>query len=180
MLSSLHPGEGEDTMDHWRLVAGCGLIAALTLGGPVSVSAQLRGSDLALTASQSRTDDTEQIAPAPPLELDPSRVEFSLGVYVGRPGGYIRVGENGDHGRRLRLNDDLNVGASEAAEAAVAFHFTPPRSSITSCAAAGSSIVSPSPSTARSSSFPTTCPSMPTSIGSAFNTSAPEASPGAF
>lgn len=111
-------------MGHWRLVAGSGLIAALALGWPVSTSAQVRGPDLTLTASQSRTD-AEQVEKAPLLELDPSRVEFSLGAYVGRPGGYIRVGENGDHGRRLRLNDDLNIGASESADASVVFHFTP-------------------------------------------------------
>ena len=111
-------------MGHWRLAAGTGLIAALAFSWPVSISAQVRGPDLALTASQSRTD-AEQVPPAPVLELDPSRVEFSLGAFIGRPGGYIRVGENGNRGSRLRLNDDLNIGASEAADASVAFHFTP-------------------------------------------------------
>ena len=100
-------------MGHWRLVAGSGLIAVLALSWPASTSAQVRG--------QTPTD-AEQ---APKLELDTSRFEFSLGTYVGRPGGYIRVGENGNRGSRLRLNDDLNIGLSEAADASVAFHFTP-------------------------------------------------------
>ena len=100
-------------MGHWNLVAAGGLIAALALGWPVSATAQVRGSD------------AEDIEPAPKLELDSSRVEFSLGTYVGRPGGYIRVGENGNRGSRVRLNDDLNIGASESADASVAFHFTP-------------------------------------------------------
>jgi hypothetical protein len=108
-------------MGHWRLLAGSGLLAALALSWPMSTSAQVRGPDLAMTASQSRTD----AEPAPTLELDPSRFEFSLGIYAGRPGGYIRVGENGNRGSRLRLNDDLNIGLSEAADASVAFHFTP-------------------------------------------------------
>jgi len=96
-------------MGHWRLVAGSGLIAALALSWPVSTSAQVR------------TD-----AESPPvLVLDPSRVEFSLDAYVGRPGGYIRVGENGSRGTRLRLNDDLGVDFSEAVDASVAFHLTP-------------------------------------------------------
>jgi hypothetical protein len=113
VISSTHSAEGENTMGHWRLVAGSGLIAALALSWPVSTSAQVRG------------PDAEQVEKAPSLEFDPARFEFSLGTYVGRPGGYIRVGENGDRGRRLRLNDDLNIGLSEAVDASVAFHLTP-------------------------------------------------------
>ncbi len=109
-------------MNHWRLAAGTGLIVALALAGPLSTSAQVRGSELVLTAAQSNSENVEK---APPLDFDSSRFEFSLGAYAGSPGGYIRVGQNGDHGRRLRLNDDLNVGLSEAIDAAVAFHFTP-------------------------------------------------------
>jgi hypothetical protein len=111
-------------MGHWKLVAGSGLVAALALASPVSTSAQDRGPDLSLMASQ-RATDAEVVAPPPPLELDPSRLEFSLGAYVGHPGGYVRVGENGARGSKLRLNDDLNIVFSEAADASVAFHFTP-------------------------------------------------------
>jgi len=71
---------------------------------------------------ETSAQDTEK---PPTLELDSSRVEFSLGTYIGRPGGYVRVGENGNRGSRLRLNDDLNIGLSEAADVSVAFHFTP-------------------------------------------------------
>jgi len=111
-------------MDHWRLIVWSGLIAALALSWPVSTSAQVRGAEPAVTVSQSRTDE-EQIEKAPSLEFDPSRFEFSFGTYVGRPGGYIRVGENGNRGSRLRLNDDLNIGLSEAVDASAAFHLTP-------------------------------------------------------
>lgn len=109
-------------MGHWKLVAsGSGLIAALVLSSPVPISAQVRGPELALTESQSRTDEGQP----PALELDPSRFEFSLGAHAGRPGGYIRVGENGNRGSRLRLNDDLNIGLSESTDASLAFRFTP-------------------------------------------------------
>src|SRR4051812_22497610 len=111
-------------MGHWGLVFGSGLLAVLALSWPLSTSAQVRGPDLLTMASQSSTD-AEEIAKPPSLELDPSRVEFSFGVYLGRPGGYVRVGQDGDRGRRLRLNDDLNVSLSEAVDASVAFHFTP-------------------------------------------------------
>jgi hypothetical protein len=111
-------------MGHWKLVAGSGLVVALALSWPVSTSAQARGADLALMTSQSRTD-AEQVEPAPSLELDKSRLEFSFGIYAGRPGGYVRAGENGGRGSRLRLNDDLNIGLSESADASVVFHFTP-------------------------------------------------------
>ena len=108
-------------MSRWRLVAGSGLIAALALAWPVSAGAQVRSTDLALAASQNPSD-----AEAPPvIELDRSRFEFSLGAYVGRPGGYIRVGENGNRGTKMRLNDDLGVRFSESGDAAVAFHLTP-------------------------------------------------------
>ena len=109
-------------MDRSRLwVAGSGLIAALALAWPVSAGAQVRSTDLALAASQNPSD-----AEAPPvIELDRSRFEFSLGAYVGRPGGYIRVGENGNRGTKMRLNDDLGVRFSESGDAAVAFHLTP-------------------------------------------------------
>jgi hypothetical protein len=106
---------------YWRLVAGSGLIAALTMAWPVSSDAQVRTPDLSLTASQSGTD----VQPAPTLQLDPSRWEFSLDAYVGRPAGYIRVGENGNRGSRLRLNDDLGLTVSEALDTSVAFHLTP-------------------------------------------------------
>jgi len=112
-------------MGHWRLIAGSGLIAALVIGWPIAAGAQGRPTDLSLTASQSRTDRTEDVEPAPKLELDPSRFEFSLDTYLGRPGGYIRAGENGVRGSRLRLNDDLGIRVSEAADASAVFHLTP-------------------------------------------------------
>ena len=112
-------------MGHWRLIAGSGLIAALVIAWPIAAGAQGRPTDLSLTASQSRTDRTEDVEPAPKLELDPSRFEFSLDTYLGRPGGYIRAGENGVRGSRLRLNDDLGIRVSEAADASAVFHLTP-------------------------------------------------------
>jgi len=111
-------------MAHWKLVAGSALVAVLALAAPVSISAQTRWPDLSLMASQRDTDD-EVIAPAPAVELDTSRFEFSSAIFVGRPGGYIRVGENGNRGTKLRLNDDLNIGFSESFDASMAFHFTP-------------------------------------------------------
>jgi hypothetical protein len=109
-------------MGRWTLLAGLGAVLALV--APVSTSAQLRGADFSLIASQ-RAADAEVVAPAPTLELDPSRFEFSLGAYLGRPGGYVRVGENGGRGSKLRLNEDLNIGLSESADASLAFRFTP-------------------------------------------------------
>jgi hypothetical protein len=106
-------------MGRWRLAAGSGLLVALALAWPLSAGAQVRSTDLALTASQ------DTVEPPPVIELDPSRFEFSLGAYVGRPGGYIRVGENGNRGNRLRLNDDLGVQFSESGDASLAFHLTP-------------------------------------------------------
>jgi len=94
-------------MGHWRLVAGSGLLVALALSWPGSATAQVRA---------------EQ---PPNLELDPSRFEFSLAASFGRPGGYVRVGHNGEPGSHVRLNDDLNIGLSEAVDGAVAFHLTP-------------------------------------------------------
>src|SRR5690242_14779833 len=111
-------------MAHWKLVAGSGLVAALALASPVSTSAQARGPDLSLMASQ-RATEAEVVAPAPAVELDASKFELSSGIFVGRPGGYIRVGENGNRGSKLRLNEDLSMTLSESADAAVAFHFTP-------------------------------------------------------
>jgi len=108
-------------MGLWRLVAGTGLLAALALSWPVAAAAQVRAFDLAQTASESRTEGERP----PNLELDPSRFEFSLGAYIGRPGGYVRVGHNGEPGSRVRLNDDLNIGLSESVDGAVAFHLTP-------------------------------------------------------
>jgi hypothetical protein len=110
-------------MSDWRPVAICGLLAALALGWPAPAGAQIPSSDLTLTASQSQR--LEDIAKPPSLEPDPARVEFSFGVYVGTPSGYIRVGQNGNRGNRLRLDDDLNIGLSESADASVTFHFTP-------------------------------------------------------
>src|SRR6185436_14092310 len=108
VLSSTHFGTTrEDTMGHWRLVAGSGLLVALALSWPGAATAQVRA---------------EQ---PPNLELDPSRFEFSLAASFGRPGGYVRVGHNGEPGSRVRLNDDLNIGLSEAVDGAVAFHLTP-------------------------------------------------------
>jgi hypothetical protein len=110
-------------MGHLKLVAGSGLIVALALGWAMPTSAQVRGTDLAMTASQSPTDAEQQ---TPTLVLDPSRFEFSLGIYAGRPGGYVRVGANGQRGSKVRLDDDgFNIGLSESADASVAFHFTP-------------------------------------------------------
>ena len=110
-------------MGRWRLVAGSGLIVALALAWPLSAGAQVRSTDLALAASQNQNPSDAEAPPV--IELDPSRVEFSLGAYVGRPGGYIRVGEHGNRGTKMRLNDDLGVSFSESGDAAVAFHLTP-------------------------------------------------------
>lgn len=95
-------------MNCWKLLAGSGLIVALAIAGPGSSHAQ----------------DQPQPAP-PPLQLDSSRFEFSLGAYAGVPDGYIRVGENGDKGNRLRLKDDLGLKISEAVDGSIAFHLTP-------------------------------------------------------
>ena len=100
-------------MGHCRLLAGWALIAALTLTWPVMASAQGRSADA-----------DSDVAP-PKVELDASRVEFSVGTYVGRPGGYIRAGENGDRGTRLRLNEDLGVRFSESLDASAVLHLTP-------------------------------------------------------
>ena len=109
-------------MGRWNVLAGTGLIAALVIAGPLTAGAQGRTSDVSSSVSQS---DTDTPPPGPALELDASRFEFSLGSYLGRPGGYIRASENGLRGNRLRLNDDLGVRVSEAADGAVAFHLTP-------------------------------------------------------
>lgn len=90
------------------LVAGCAVLVAITLGWAASARAQ-----------------DETTAPPPAIALDPSPVDFSLAAYIGRPDGYIRVGENGNKGNKLRLHDDLNIMASEAADASLAFHFNP-------------------------------------------------------
>jgi hypothetical protein len=111
-------------MGHWKLVVPTVLVAALALASPLTTSAQGRGPDLSLMASQ-RSTDAEVVAPAPPLELDASKFELSSAVFVGHPGGYVRVGENGNRGSKLRLNDDLHIVFSESVDAAVAFHFTP-------------------------------------------------------
>ena len=102
-------------MSRWRLVAGSGLIAAFALAWPVSAGAQVRSTDLALAASQNQNPSDAEAPPV--IELDPSRVEFSLGAYVGRPGGYIRVGEHGNRGTKMRLNDDLGVSFIPVREA---------------------------------------------------------------
>jgi hypothetical protein len=87
----------------------------------VSAAAQGRAFDLAQTATESPTEGERP----PNLELDPSRFELSLAAAFGRPGGYVRVGHNGEPGSRVRLNDDLNIGLSESVDGAVAFHLTP-------------------------------------------------------
>ena len=94
-------------MSHFRMLAGMALMMALVMVGPVAVGAQ------------------DQPAPAPILELDSSRLEFSLDTYVGHPSGYLEVRENSLRGSRLRLNDDLGVDVSEAVDASAAFHLTP-------------------------------------------------------
>jgi len=111
-------------MAHWKLVAGSALVAALALAAPISTSAQVPGPDLSLMTSQ-RATDAEVVAPAPAVELDTSRFELSSAIFVGRPGGYVRVGENGNRGSKLRLNDDLNIVLSESVDASAAFRFTP-------------------------------------------------------
>ena len=101
-------------MGYCRLLAGWALIAALTLTWPVAAAAQGRPSDV-----------DNDVEPAPKVELDASRVEFSLGTYVGRPTGTLRVDENNVRGNRLRLNGDLGVRFSEAVDGSAAFHLTP-------------------------------------------------------
>jgi len=111
-------------MGHCRLAAGSALVAALVIAWPVSPHAQVLAPDRLLTVSQTRDAEPPPAGP-PPLVLDPSRWEFSLGAYVGRPGGYIRVDEGRTRGTRLRLNDDLGVRFSESGDASAAFHLTP-------------------------------------------------------
>src|SRR5207244_5813758 len=94
----------------------------LALAWPLSAGAQVRSTDLALAASQNQNPSDAEAPPV--IELDPSRVEFSLGAYVGRPGGYIRVGEHGNRGTKMRLNYDLGVSFSESGKEAVAFQLT--------------------------------------------------------
>ena len=98
-------------MGHWRLVAGSGLLMALALSWPVSATAQ---------------DRAEQ---PPNLELDRSRFEFSLGASFGSPGGYVRVGHNGEPGSRVRVEaaedgDSLVLRTTGADEAEIPAHPT--------------------------------------------------------
>jgi hypothetical protein len=54
-----------------------------------------------------------------------ARWELKLNTRLGLPDGALRVGEGGNHGTRLRLVRDLGLDVSEAAEASLAFRFTP-------------------------------------------------------
>jgi hypothetical protein len=102
-------------MGHWTRAAGVGLVAVLAAGWPVSSDAQVRTSDVVLSRADAEPDTS----------MFDSRFEMSLGARLGVPSGYVRAGENGTRGSRLRLSGDLGVKVSEAVEADAVFRFSP-------------------------------------------------------
>lgn len=105
-------------MGHWMVVAGAGLAIMITALSPVAVNAQATRPDVPAAGDLTGT------ARGPDSFAQDSRWELSLAGFVGRPSGYIRVGENALRGTRLRLHEDLGIDVSEAVEGSAAFHFT--------------------------------------------------------